>query len=119
MKQRARGSALHRDSESFRADATLVAKVGLHVLVITARDLFLFSLLFSMLFFINVERRRGLESQEKTPYGYSLDVWSFGAVVYEVLSGETLARRAQSVGAMVGAVVDGAGGWWKSVVAGG
>eukprot|EP00974_Lingulodinium_polyedra_P002643 248433-Lingulodinium_polyedra.AAC.1 len=28
--------------------------------------------------------------QEAVPYGSSLDVWSFGAVVYEVLSGETL-----------------------------
>ena len=34
----------------------------------------------------------------------SLDVWSFGAVVYEVLSGETLARRAGTGAAMVQAV---------------
>ena len=31
---------------------------------------------------------------ETTPYGPSLDVWSFGAVVFEAVSGEILARRA-------------------------
>ena len=44
--------------------------------------------------------------EETTPYGSSLDVWSFGAVVYEVLSGETLARRAGTGAAMVQAVAD-------------
>jgi serine/threonine protein kinase len=41
-----------------------------------------------------------------TPYGTSLDVWSFGAVVYEVLSGSTLAERALTGAAMVKAVAD-------------
>ena len=44
--------------------------------------------------------------EETTPYGSSLDVWSFGAVVYEALSGETLARRAGNGAAMVQAVAD-------------
>ena len=44
--------------------------------------------------------------EETTPYGPSLDVWSFGAVVYETLSGETLARRAGNGAAMVQAVAD-------------
>jgi serine/threonine protein kinase len=44
--------------------------------------------------------------EETTPYGSSLDVWSFGAVVYEALSGETLARRAGNGAAMVRAVAD-------------
>ena len=39
-------------------------------------------------------------------YGPPLDVWSFGAVVYEVLSGEILARRSGSGAAMVQAVTD-------------
>ena len=42
--------------------------------------------------------------EETTPYGSSLDVWSFGAVVYEALSGETLARRVGKGAAMVQAV---------------
>ena len=42
--------------------------------------------------------------EETTPYGCSLDVWSFGAVVYEALSGETLARRAGTGAAMMQAV---------------
>ena len=46
------------------------------------------------------------EFEEATPYGSSLDVWSFGAVVYEALSGETLARRARNGAAMVQAVAD-------------
>ena len=33
---------------------------------------------------------------DTTPYDSSLGVWSFAAVVYEVLSGEILARRAGS-----------------------
>ncbi len=44
--------------------------------------------------------------EDTTPYGSSLDVWSFGAVVYEALSGETLARRARNGAAMVQAVAD-------------
>ena len=43
---------------------------------------------------------------ETTPYGPSLDVWSFGAVVYEALSGETLARRARNGAEMVQALED-------------
>ena len=46
------------------------------------------------------------EETETAPYGSSLDVWSFGAVVYEVLSGVTLARRAGNGAAMVLAVAD-------------
>ena len=41
-----------------------------------------------------------------TPYGSSLDVWSFGAVIHEALSGETLAQRARNGAAMVQAVAD-------------
>ena len=41
-----------------------------------------------------------------TPYVPSLDVWSFGAVIYEVLSGETLGGRAGNGTAMVQAVAD-------------
>ena len=44
------------------------------------------------------------DDEETTPYGSSLDVWSFGAVVYETLSGETLARRAGNGAAMVQAL---------------
>ena len=44
------------------------------------------------------------EIQEAVPYGCSLDVWSFGAVLYEVLSGESLVRRARNGAAMVQAV---------------
>ena len=44
--------------------------------------------------------------EETTPYGFSLDVWSFGAVVYEALSGETLSRRAGTGAEMVQAVAD-------------
>jgi serine/threonine protein kinase len=44
--------------------------------------------------------------EETTLYGFSLDVWSFGAVVYEALSGETLARRAWNGVAMVQALAD-------------
>jgi len=43
---------------------------------------------------------------ETTPYNASLDVWSFGAVVYEVLAGETLARRATSGAMMAQALAD-------------
>ena len=46
------------------------------------------------------------ETSTATPYGYSLDVWSFGAVVYEALRGETFARRAQTGTAMVQALAD-------------
>ena len=46
------------------------------------------------------------EETETAPYGSSLDVWSFGAVVYEALSGQTLAGRAGSGAAMVLAVAD-------------
>ncbi len=46
------------------------------------------------------------DCEEATPYGSSLDVWSFGAVVYEALSGETLARRARNGAAMAQAVAD-------------
>ena len=42
--------------------------------------------------------------EEAAPYGTSLDVWSFGAVVYEVLAGETLARRARNGAKMAQAV---------------
>ena len=42
--------------------------------------------------------------EKAVPYGSSLDVWSFGAVVYEVLSGETLVCRARNGVAMVRAV---------------
>ena len=41
-----------------------------------------------------------------TPYGSSLDVWSVGAVVYEVLSGHNLARRVGTGRSMVQAVAD-------------
>ena len=44
--------------------------------------------------------------EEAVPYGTSLDVWSFGAVVYEVLAGETLVRRARN-GAMMAQAVAG------------
>ena len=44
--------------------------------------------------------------EDMAPYSSSLDVWSFGAVVYEALSGETLARRAGNGAAMVQAVAD-------------
>ena len=47
-----------------------------------------------------------VEGEETTSYGPSLDVWSFGAVVYEVLSGKILARRAVSGAAMVQALAD-------------
>ena len=43
--------------------------------------------------------------EETTPYGSSVDVWSFGAVVYEALSGNNLARRGGSGAAMVKAVI--------------
>ena len=46
------------------------------------------------------------DDEETTPYGSSLDVWSFGAVVYEALSGETLVRRAGNGTAMVQALAD-------------
>ena len=42
--------------------------------------------------------------KETTPYGFSLDVWSFGAFAYEALSGATLANRAGNGAAMVRAV---------------
>jgi serine/threonine protein kinase len=41
-----------------------------------------------------------------THYGTSLDVWSFGAVVYEVLSGSTLVGRARTGAAMAKTVAD-------------
>ncbi|CAK0823373.1 unnamed protein product [Prorocentrum cordatum] len=46
------------------------------------------------------------EYEETTPYGPSLDVWSFGAVVYQVLSGVTLVRRAGNGAEMARAVAD-------------
>ena len=46
------------------------------------------------------------DHEETTPYGSSLDVWSFGAVVYQALSGETLVRRAGNGAAMAQAVAD-------------
>ena len=53
-----------------------------------------------------IDADQNSDDEETTPYGYSLDVWSFGAVVYEALSGETLARRAQNGAAMVQALAD-------------
>ena len=53
-----------------------------------------------------IDADQNFDDEETTPYGYSLDVWSFGAVVYEALSGETLARRAQNGAAMVQALAD-------------
>lgn len=45
-------------------------------------------------------------AEPSTPYGSSLDVWSFGAVVYEALTGENLARRARNGAAMAQALAD-------------
>ena len=54
-----------------------------------------------------IDADQNFNDEETTPYGYSLDVWSFGAVVYEALSGETLlARRAQNGAAIVQALAD-------------
>ena len=41
-----------------------------------------------------------------TSYGCSLDVWSYGAVVYEVLTGSTLVRRARNGSLMAKSVAD-------------
>jgi len=46
------------------------------------------------------------DHDETTLYDSSLDVWSFGAVVYETLAGETLAHRATSGAKMAQAVAD-------------
>ena len=43
---------------------------------------------------------------ETTSHGLSHDKWSFGAVVYEALLGETLVRRAETGAAMARAVAD-------------
>ena len=53
-----------------------------------------------------IDADQHFDDEETTPYGSSLDVWSFGAIVYEVLSGETLARRAGNGAAMVQALTD-------------
>ena len=46
------------------------------------------------------------DNERTPPYGSSLDVWSFGAVVYEALSGQTLAARAANGKAMAQALAE-------------
>ena len=46
------------------------------------------------------------DREETTPCGSSLDVWSFGAVVYQAPSGEILVRRARNGAEMAQAVAD-------------
>ena len=48
----------------------------------------------------------GQDREETTPCGSSLDVWSFGAVVYQAPSGEILVRRARNGAEMAQAVAD-------------